>query len=136
MPPDWAEDDSTAAAELPWSLSGPGVSDRLVEQAMRLLRSSLRVIAAGSLVVFVGVAVNQVLNGARWNWRWLVLAVVLAVLSEGLDLWLGTRDGDRALVSGATPTLWPGLAAEDGKPLLLRQVSPKRLSVSSARNVL
>ena len=56
---------------------------------MRLVRRCLRVVAAGAGVVAVGVAVNQVLNGGRWNPRWLVAAVVLAVLSEGFDLWLG-----------------------------------------------
>ena len=37
---------------------------------MKLLRRSLRVVAIGAVAVAVGVAVNQVLNGGRWNlWR-------------------------------------------------------------------
>jgi hypothetical protein len=61
---------------------------------MRLLRGALRVIAAALVTVAVGVAVNQVLNGGRWNLRWLIAAVVLAFLAETLDLWLGTHDKD------------------------------------------
>jgi len=39
-------------------------------QGMKLLRRSLRVVAIGAVAVAVGVAVNQVLNGGRWNlWR-------------------------------------------------------------------
>jgi len=100
---------------------------------MRLVRRCLRVIAAGAGVVAVGVAVNQVLNGGRWNLRWLVAAVVLAVLSEGVDLWLGTHDGDHGPGDAAGPVLWPGLAREDGTPLLLSEVTPRDLGVHVSR---
>ena len=98
---------------------------------MRSLRGGLRVVAAGSAAVAVGVAVNQVLNGGRWNLRWLVTAVVLAVLSEGINLWLGTREA--APNDAARPTLWPGLAGENGMPLLLGDVAPRDLGVHPSR---
>jgi hypothetical protein len=100
---------------------------------MRLLRRGLRAVAAGLVAVALGVAVNQVLNGGRWNLRWLVAAVVLAALSEGLDLWLGTREGDQGPDVAARPMLWPGLADEDGMPLLLSEVTPRDLGVHVSR---
>jgi hypothetical protein len=57
----------------------------------------LRVVTVGLLAVAGAVAANQVLNNGRWNPKWLIAAVVLAVLAEGLDMWLGTRDGDHGL---------------------------------------
>ena len=80
----------------------------------------------------VGVAVNQVLNGGRWNLPWLVAAVVLAVLSEALDLWLGKHDGDHRRYA-ARAMLWPSLAGEDGTPLLLCEVTPRDLGVHPSR---
>lgn len=100
---------------------------------MKFLRRVLRVIAAGALAVAVGVAVNQVLNGGRWNLWWLVAAVVLAVLSEALDWWLGTRDSEGISAGAARPVLWPTLAGDDGTPLLLAEVSPRDLGVHSSR---
>ena len=94
---------------------------------MRLLRRCLRVVAAGAGVVAVGVAVNQVLNGGRWNLRWLVAAVVLAVLSEGFDLWLGTHEGDNGPAIRPGPFCGRGLADEDGTPLLLSEVTLRDL---------
>ena len=81
----------------------------------------------------MGVAVNQVLNGGRWNLRWLVAAVVLAVLSESADLWLGTHDGDTGLDEAARPVLWPGLTDEDGTPRMLSDVTPRDLGVHVSR---
>ena len=100
---------------------------------MRLLRRALRVIAVASVTVAVGVAVNQVLNGARWNLRWLIAAVVLAVLAETLDLWLGTHDKDSSQDGTSRPTLWPSLADENGRPLPLREVTPRDLGVHPSR---
>ena len=100
---------------------------------MRLVRGCLRVVAAGAGVVAVGVAVNQVLNGGRWNLRWLIAAFVLAVLSGTLDLWLGSRDGDHGPVDLARPVLWLGLTGEDGVPLLLSEVTPRDLGVHASR---
>ena len=100
---------------------------------MRLLRGGLRIIAVALVTVAAGVAVNQVLNGGQWNVRWLVAALVLAALAEGLDLWLGTRDGARDLGDGAGPVLWPGLAGDDGMPLLLSEVTPRDLGVHPSR---
>src|SRR5215471_5994075 len=100
---------------------------------MRLVRTGLRVIAVGLVAVASGVAVNQVLNGGQWNLRWLVGAIVLAALSEGLDLWLGTRDSAHGREAAAVPVLWPNLAAPDGMPLLLGDVNPSDLGVHSSR---
>ena len=100
---------------------------------MRLLRRVLRIVAASALTVAVGVAVNQVLNGGRWNLRWLVAAVVLAVLAEALDLWLGTHDKDSIQDGTPRPILWPSLAGEDGRPLRLREVTPRDLGVHPSR---
>jgi hypothetical protein len=100
---------------------------------MKLLRRSLRVVAAAALAVALGVAANQVLNGGRLNLWWLAAAVVLAVLSEALDLWLGTHDRDHDAADAARPVLWSGLAGEDGTPLLLREVTPRDLGVHSSR---
>jgi hypothetical protein len=83
--------------------------------------------AAALVAVALGVAVNQVLNGGRWNVRWLVAAVVLGALAEGLDLWLGTRDSARGPSDEAKPALWPHLAGGDGLPLLLAEVTPRNL---------
>ena len=98
---------------------------------MRLLRRGLRVVAVGLLAVASGISVNQVLNGGRWNLWWLVAAVVLAVLAEGLDLWLGIHDRDRA--DAARPVLWPALAADDGTPMLLSEVTPADLGARPSR---
>lgn len=100
---------------------------------MKFLRRALRVIAAGALAVAVGVAVNQVLNGGHWNVRWLIAALVLAVLSEALDWWLGTHEGDRGVAEAARPVLWRTLAGDDGTPLLLAEVSPRDLGVHPSR---
>ena len=100
---------------------------------MRLLRRGLRVIAAGAVTVAVGVAVNQVLNGSRWNLWWLVAAVALAVLAETLDLWLGAHDKDSNQDATPRPILWPSLTGEDGTPLWLREVTPRDLGVHPSR---
>jgi TolA-binding protein len=104
-----------------------------VGERVRLLRGGLRVVAAGALAVALGVAVNQVLNGGRWNLRWLVAAVAIAVLSEALNRWLGTHGGDHAPADAASPTLWADLAAEDGTPRLLCEVTPRHLGVHPSR---
>lgn len=72
---------------------------------MRLLRRVSRLIAVGAMTVAVGVAVNQVLNGGRWNLWWLAAAVVLAMLAEVLNRWLGTRDGDSTRHSTPGPVV-------------------------------
>ena len=86
---------------------------------MTLLRRGLRVTAVAVVTVAVGIAVNQVLNGGRWDVRWLVAAVVLAAVAEGLDVWLGSRDGARVPADEAVPVLWPALSGGDGFPLCL-----------------
>jgi hypothetical protein len=100
---------------------------------MMLLRRGLRIVAAGAVTVAVGVAVNQVLNGGRWNLWWLVAAVVLAVLAEALDLWLGIHDNSQIQDDKLRPVLWPGLAGENGMPLRLREVTPRDLGVHPSR---
>lgn len=100
---------------------------------MRLLRGCLRVVAAGAGVVAVGVAVTQVLNGGRWHLRWLFAAVVLAVLSAGFDRRLGAHDGNNGTGDATRPVLWPGLAREDGTPLLLSEVTQRDLGVHVSR---
>jgi hypothetical protein len=100
---------------------------------MRLLRRSLRVIAVAVLAVASAVAVNQVLSGGRWSVGWLVAALVLAMLAEGLDLWLGTRETVGGPGAVARPVLWPVLAREDGMPLLLSEVTPTDLGVHPCR---
>lgn len=100
---------------------------------MVLVRIALRAVAVASGSVAVGVATNQVLNGGTWNLRWLVGALVLAALAEGLAEYLAARDaaaGSRVL---PRPTLWPGLGAQDGKPLLLRDVRLRELGVHASR---
>jgi TPR repeat protein len=99
---------------------------------MTLLRRGLRVTAAAVVTVAVGVAVNQVLNGGRWDVRWLAAAVVLAAVAEGLDVWLG-RDTVRRPAAETVPVLWPGLAGEDGLPLPLSEVTPRDLGVHPSR---
>jgi TPR repeat protein len=100
---------------------------------MRLLRRSLRIIAAGAVTVAVGVAINQVLNSGRWNLWALAAAGALAVVSEALDLWLGTRDKDLSKNATPRPTLWPNLTGEDGRPLRLAEVTPSDLGVHPSR---
>jgi hypothetical protein len=100
---------------------------------MRLLRIGLRVIAVGAMTVAVGVAVNQVLNGGRWNLRWLIVAVALAVLAEALNLWLGTHDKDPSQDGTPRPMFWSSLTSEDGTPLRLREITPRDLGVQPSR---
>src|SRR5712672_559363 len=64
---------------------------RLSGAIMVLVRNALRVVAVASGGVAVGVATNQVLNGGKWNLRWLVGAIVLAVLAGTLGEWLAAR---------------------------------------------
>ena len=89
--------------------------------------------AAALVAVALGVAVNQVLNGGRWNVPWLVAAVVLAAIAETLDLWLGTRDSARGHGDAARPVLWPDLTGDDGLPLLLSEVTRRDLGVHPSR---
>jgi tetratricopeptide (TPR) repeat protein len=100
---------------------------------MTLLRRGLRVIAVAVVTVAVGVAVNQVLNGGRWDVRWLAAAIALAAVAEGLDVWLGKRDGARPPADEAVPVLWSDLAGEDGFPLPLSEVTPRDLGVHPSR---
>ena len=100
---------------------------------MRLQRKGLRVIAAGAATVAVGVAVNQVLNGGKWNLVALVAATVLAILAEALNLWLGTHDEDPSPDDKPRPVLLPGLAGEDGMPRRMRDVTPRDLGVRASR---
>lgn len=41
------------------------------------------------LVVAVGVATNQVLNGKEWSLLWAVTAITLALVTKALDRWHG-----------------------------------------------
>ncbi|MDQ2815555.1 MAG: hypothetical protein M3Z75_27840 [Actinomycetota bacterium] len=100
---------------------------------MSLLRKGLRIVAAGAATVAVGVAVNQVLNGGRWNLRWLVAAIVLAMSAEFLDLWLGTHEKGDGHAVRPGPVLWPGLTGKDGMPLRLREVTPRDLGAHASR---
>jgi TPR repeat protein len=98
---------------------------------MESRRKALRVIAAAAATVAVAVAVNQVLNGGRWNLWALVAAIALAIVSEALDLWLGTQDKNSN--SDDKPALWHNLTGEDGRPLRLREVTPRDLGVHPSR---
>ena len=98
---------------------------------MTVLRRGLRVIAVAVVTVAVGIAINQVLNGGRWDLWWLVAAIALAVVAAGLDVWLGSRDGARQ--PAVDPVLWPGLADEEGFPLPLSEVTPRDLGVHPSR---
>ena len=101
---------------------------------MTSLRGSWRPIAVGVLAVAVSVAGNQILNGGKWNLWWLLGAIVLAVLAEGLNMWLGSHESDHYLGGGpARPELWPNLKGDDGVPLLLREVTPVDLGVRPSR---
>jgi hypothetical protein len=99
---------------------------------MVLVRNALRVVAVASGGVAVGVATNQVLNGGKWNLRWLVGAIVLAVLAGTLGEWLAARGAAGRRVE-PDPVLWPGLGAQDGKPLSLGDVRPRELGVHASR---
>jgi membrane protein implicated in regulation of membrane protease activity len=55
----------------------------------------MRAVVVGIAAVAVGVATNQVLNGGKWNLPWLIGAVLLAALAEGINLWLEARDQGR-----------------------------------------
>jgi hypothetical protein len=59
------------------------------------MRRFLRAVVVGIAAVAVGVATNQVLNGGRWNLPWLIGAVLLAALAEGINLWMEARDQGR-----------------------------------------
>jgi hypothetical protein len=98
-----------------------------------LARNALRVVAVASGGVAVGVATNQVLNGGKWNLRWLVGAIVLAVLAGSLGEWLAARGVAAGRKVAPDPLLWPGLGAQDGKPLPLRDVRPRELGVHASR---
>lgn len=100
---------------------------------MVLVRNALRAVAVASGSVAVGVATNQVLNGGTWNLRWLVGALVLAALAEGLAEYLAARDAAAGSNVSPRPMLWPGLRAQDGKPLLLRDVRLRELGVHASR---
>jgi hypothetical protein len=100
---------------------------------MRLVRAGLRVVAGGIITVALGVSVNQVVNGGRWDPRWLVAAVILAVAAEGTDVWLGTRGHGDSRGEVARPVLWQGLAWADALPLLLGEVTPRDLGVHASR---
>jgi hypothetical protein len=95
----------------------------------RGLRVVLRVVAAATVVVAVGVAVNQVLNGGKWNLRWLVGAILVAVLAEALNLWLGDR-GETAAPAGASARV--AAAANT----LARQMDTKWLQEAAHRRII
>jgi hypothetical protein len=59
--------------------------------------------------------------------------VVLAAVAEGLDVWLGSRDGARVPADEAVPVLWPALSGGDGFPLCLSDVSLWDLGVHRSR---
>ena len=59
------------------------------------MRKFLRAIVVGLAAVAVGVATNQVLNGGKWDLPWLVGAILLAALAEGINLWVEARDQAR-----------------------------------------
>ena len=99
---------------------------------MVLARNALRVVAVASGGVAVGVATNQVLNGGKWNLRWLVGAIVLAVLAGSLGEWLAARGAAAGRKVAPDPLLWPGLGAQDGKPMPLRDVRPRELGVHAS----
>lgn len=96
------------------------------------VRNALRVAAVAFGGVAVGVATNQVLNGGKWDLRWLVGAIVLAALTGSLGEWLAARDAAGS-TNAPDPVLWPGLATQDGKPLPLRDLRPRLLGVHASR---
>lgn len=65
--------------------------------------------------------------------RWLAAAIALAVSAEGLTEWLAVRDAAAGRKVAPGPVLWPGLGAQDGKPLPFRNVHPQELGVHASR---
>jgi bacteriorhodopsin len=59
---------------------------------MKPIRLLARIIGVAAMAVAVGTAVNQILNGGRWNWWALAAALTLATLAEGVNRWLVRSD--------------------------------------------
>ncbi|MGI5227510.1 hypothetical protein [Actinoallomurus sp. CA-142502] len=97
---------------------------------MKPIRLLARVIGVAAMAVAVGTAVNQILNGGRWNWWALAAALTLATLAEGVNRWLVRSDVRDEQIR---PTLWPTLTAPDESPRRLTEVTPRDLGVHPNR---
>ncbi|WP_431895601.1 hypothetical protein [Micromonospora haikouensis] len=60
--------------------------------------------ATAALTVVVGVATNQVLNDGRWNWPWLVSALLIALSTGVVAQWLGRTPDSELELSAVTLT--------------------------------
>jgi hypothetical protein len=65
------------------------------DQRGGVVRTVARIVGA-VLTVAVGAAVNQVLNGGKWNWWAAGISVVLVIVAGVIDRWLAHRDGAAA----------------------------------------
>ncbi len=82
--------------------------------------------AAAALMVAVGIAINQVLNNDVWSWPWFAAAVVFAAAT----VVVGRR---MAVAEQPRPLLRPDLADTKSHPLLVSEVTPRRLGVHRSR---
>jgi len=76
--------------------------------------------------------VNQVLNGGHWNLRWLVGAILVAVLAEALNLWLGDRAETAAPAGASAPVAAAADKLADQMDTRWRQEAAQRRIITPA----
>ncbi|MFF3438450.1 NACHT domain-containing protein [Streptosporangium sp. NPDC002721] len=97
---------------------------------MGVVRRGLRVVALASLGVAGGVAVNQILDGGIWDWRWIVAALTFGIGLKVLETWLGRIDAPGEPVEQALRHLKTVTRQEAARQAAERDLGPHSLDVS------